>query len=176
MLCEKSFLCLHHLTASSGCLPPRLLAETLHSIQEILFHFDDHKSSRILERLIAKDGFDEDCAQPDGYKLLDDADMVEYRYWGERLAALHAFMRERPPRNKFERWMKWQTSDSNAFAVALAALFITVVVGILSMGLGALQIWVSWKAWKEPVSSNGDQTTAMLREIAQSLRQRQVRY
>ncbi len=154
----------------SGCYPPRLLAETLHSIQSILFHFSDDRSSRILERLIAKQGFDEDCAQPKGYKMFTDADMAEYRYWGERLAILHGFMWERPPRNKFERWIKWQTSESNAFALALAALVISVVVGLLSLGVAGLQSWLAWKAWREPVSSDDD-TIAVLHEIADLLRQ-----
>jgi hypothetical protein len=51
------------LTGRSGCLPPRLLVETLYSVQVILFDFDDHRSSRILERLITKQGFDEDCTE-----------------------------------------------------------------------------------------------------------------
>ncbi|KAH6850364.1 hypothetical protein B0I37DRAFT_112381 [Chaetomium sp. MPI-CAGE-AT-0009] len=154
----------------SGCLPPRLLAETLHSIQTILFNFDDHRSSRILERLITKQGFDEDCAQAQGYKMFTDADMMEYRYWGERLAILQGFMRERPPRNRFERWVKWQTSESNAFALALAALLVSIVVGVLSLAVAALQSWLAWKAWKEPVS-NADDTIAILQEIADLLRQ-----
>ena len=37
-----------------GRLPPQLLVETLHSIQSILFHFDDQRSRKILERLIRK--------------------------------------------------------------------------------------------------------------------------
>jgi hypothetical protein len=162
------------LTERSGCLPPRLLAETLHSIQTILFDFGDHRSSRILERLITKQGFDEDCAQAHGYKMFTDADMMEYRYWGERLAILQGFMRERPPRNKFERWIKWQTSESNAFATALAALLISIVVGVLSLAVAALQSWLAWKAWAEPVS-NDDNTIAILQEIADLLRQQSRR-
>ncbi|KAK3896782.1 hypothetical protein C8A05DRAFT_39667 [Staphylotrichum tortipilum] len=153
-----------------GCLPPRLIIETLHSIQTILFHFSDHRSSRILERLITKQGFDDDCAQIHGYKMsADDGDMMEYRYWGERLAALQAFMRERPPRNGFERWIKWQTSESNAFALALAALLISVVVGFLGLAVAALQTWIAWEAWTAPVS-NDDDTLATLREIVDLLR------
>jgi hypothetical protein len=70
--------------------------------------------------------------------------------------------------------MKWQTSESNAFAVALAALLISIVVGILSLGLGSLQAWIAWKAWTEPVS-NDEETTALLREIAELLRQQRRR-
>jgi hypothetical protein len=159
------------LIGRSGCLPPRLLAETLHSIQAILFHFDDHRSSRILKRLIAKEEFDKDCEQAEGYKLFTEADMTEYRYWGERLATLQDFMRERPPRNKFERWMKWQTSESNAFTVALAALLISIVVGVVSLAVAALQGWIAWKAWRDPVS-NDDDIIEVLQQIADLLRQR----
>lgn len=162
------------LTITRGCFPPRLLAETLHSIQIVLFHFDDDRSSHILERLIDRDGFDEHCSQADGYKILDDADKLEYRYWGERLAALYNFTRERPPRNKLERWMKWQSAESNAFVVAVAALVISIVVGILGLGLASVQTWVAWEAWKTPVS-NDDEPTALLREIAELLRQQQGR-
>ncbi len=161
-----------------GYLPPRLLFETLHSIQEILFHFNDRGSRPILKRLIAKDGFDKSYATAEGYKgykFFDDEDGPEYRYWGERLEALYTFTRQRLPRNKFERWMKWQASDGNAFALALAALLISIVVGILSLGLAALQSWIAWEAWKEPVSNGGsdDETTALLREIVELLRRQQ---
>lgn len=84
-------------------------------------------------------------------------------------------MRERPPRNKFERWVKWQTSDSNAFAVVLAALLISVIVGILSLAVAGYQTWVAWKAWKEPVPSITDATAAVLHEVAELLRQRDGR-
>ncbi len=106
--------------------------------------------------------------------MFTDADMMEYRYWGERLAALQAFMRERPPRNGFERWIKWQTSESNAFAMALAALLISVVVGVLGLAVAALQSWIAWKAWAEPVSAD-DEVTALLREIAELLREQSRR-
>ncbi|KAK6858314.1 hypothetical protein PG995_006013 [Apiospora arundinis] len=145
----------HKLTQTpnfSGCPPPRLLVETLHSIQGILFHFDDHRSSRILSRLINRGGFDHDCAQHEGYKIIEDPKGLEYMYWGERLATLHKFLHDRPARNKFERWIKWQTSESNAFAVALFALFISVIVGILSLGMAGVQTWIAYKAWKEPVN------------------------
>ncbi|KAK0715153.1 hypothetical protein B0H67DRAFT_665098 [Lasiosphaeris hirsuta] len=160
----------------SGCLPARLIVETLHSILAILFNFDDDKSTSILERLIAKAGFDEDCTNSDGYKTSDDAKDLEYLYWGERLAVLHDFVLNPPPRNKFERWMQWQKSESNAFAVALAALLITIVVGILSLGLAAFQAWVAWKAWKDPVSTNGGDTITMsVQELIDLVQQLQGR-
>lgn len=156
---------------SRGCLPPRLLAETLHSIQTILFHFDDQRSARILERLIAKGEVDEDCSQGEGSKFFDDVDSLDYLYWGERLATLHSFVLGRPPRNRFERWVKWQSSESNAFAVAIAALLISIVVGILSLILAAFQAWVAWEAWKAPVDDSEAEMVRRLEELIELIRQ-----
>ncbi|KAK0616615.1 hypothetical protein B0T14DRAFT_435652, partial [Immersiella caudata] len=109
------------------------------------------------------------------YMIFDDADNLEYLYWGDRLAALHAFVLDRPPRNRFERWIKWQASDSNIFAVALVALLISNAVGILSLGGTAFQSWVAWKAWKEPVASDDTEVVADLRELAELVRLRRLR-
>jgi hypothetical protein len=103
-----------------------------------------------LGQLIQKKGFDEDCAEPEGYKVFGDAfDNFEYLYWGHRLAEIYDLVMERPPKNWFERWIKWQSSENNAFAIALAALFISIIVGCLSLGLSALQAWIAWRAWKD---------------------------
>jgi len=87
--------------------------------------------------------------------MFKDPKGLEYMYWGKRLVTLHAFLHNRPPRNRFERWIKWQTSESNAFAVALFALLISVVVGLLSLGLAGIQTWIAYKAWKEPINGGG---------------------
>ncbi|KAH7019620.1 hypothetical protein EDB80DRAFT_205308 [Ilyonectria destructans] len=144
------------LSLQRGSLPPRLLAETLHSIQSILFQWRDRRSTKILKRLIRTKGFDEDCTWDEGNATFNDSlHNDEYFYWGHRLVELHDLVRDRRPRNRFERWIKWQTSESNAFALALAALVISVVVGLLSLGLSAFQAWISWKAWKASISTNG---------------------
>ena len=157
------------------CLPPRLLAETLHSIQTILFHFDDQRSARILERLIAKGEVDEDCSQGEGSRFFDQVDSPDYLYWGKRLAALHSYVLARPPRNRFERWVKWQSSESNAFAVAIAALFISIIVGVLSLGLAAFQAWVAWEAWRMPVDDSEAEVVRRLEELIEVMRQQGLR-
>lgn len=143
-----------------------------------LFDFDDYRSSRILERLITKGGFDEDCAQPASYGIFGETlaiNNIDYLYWGRRLAELHDFVFDRPPRNKFEWWVKWQISESNAFAAALAALTISIAVGILSLGLACLQSWIAWKAWKDPVSNDVAEMVAKLQELVDLIRQQEIR-
>ncbi|KAH7148338.1 hypothetical protein EDB81DRAFT_792048 [Dactylonectria macrodidyma] len=140
-----------------GSLPPRLLAETLHSLQSILFQWRDPRSIKILKRLVKKKGFDEDCTWDEGNTTFKDSSHNdEYFYWGCRLVELHDFAKDRRPRNRFERWIKWQTSESNAFAIALAALIISVAVGLLSLALSAFQAWIAWKAWKDSVNMGNE--------------------
>ncbi|KAI0126786.1 hypothetical protein BJ170DRAFT_630005 [Xylariales sp. AK1849] len=142
-------------TLERGTLSPRLLAETLHSLQSILFCYDDDRSMTILQYLIKRKGFDETCSVHEGYKMFEDStEDFPYIYWGERLAVLHDLVLNRPPRSGFQRWIKWQTSESNSFLIAMLALIISIVVGILSLGLSAFQAWISWQAWKDSLQAS----------------------
>ncbi|KAH6869268.1 hypothetical protein B0T10DRAFT_418762, partial [Thelonectria olida] len=139
-------------TLKRGTLCPRLLAETLHSLQSILFRNDDDRSMRVLEQLIKRKGFDYTCSVHEGYKMFEDSmEDFTYVYWGERLAVLHDLVLNRPPRTGFQRWIRWQTSESNSFMVAMLALIISIFIGILSLGLSAFQTWITWQAWKHLV-------------------------
>ncbi|KAK4448738.1 hypothetical protein QBC34DRAFT_406654 [Podospora aff. communis PSN243] len=134
-----------------GTLSPGLLAETLHSLQSILFRYDDERSMAILKRLVRKEGFDESCCVHEGYKIFrDTAEDISYVYWGERLSVLHDLVLNKPPLGRFQRSMRWWTSETNSFLVAMLALAISIIVGILSLGLSAFQAWVAWQAWKYP--------------------------
>ncbi|OHE96134.1 hypothetical protein CORC01_08511 [Colletotrichum orchidophilum] len=138
----------------SGNLPPQLLVETLHSLQSILFQSIDRKSADILDDLIGKrrGAFDRECAEYEGYILFHSPpEDFKYVYWAERLSILQDMITSRPPRNKFERWLHRQSNEGSALYVALVALFISILVGIISIGLGAIQVWIAWMAWKYPV-------------------------
>lgn len=136
-----------------GTLPPQILVETLHSLQSILFWWNDNRSARILDRLIKQPkGFDEDSQYWDGLVIFHELPGdFKYQYWGERLAALHSFIMQKPPRNRLERWFEKQSTEGNALFIALIALLISIVIGIISIGLAAFQTWIAWMAWKYPV-------------------------
>ncbi|KAF5672573.1 hypothetical protein FHETE_3707 [Fusarium heterosporum] len=135
-----------------GTLPPQLLVETLYTLQGILFPSLDKKSGDVLNALIRRDGFDPECAQYEGYKIFSEPpEHFQYVYWGKRIAQLHELVKSRPPRNKAEKWFQQKTSERNALLIALLALFISIFVGILSIILGAVQVWIAWMAWKHPV-------------------------
>ncbi|KAF4992807.1 hypothetical protein FGRMN_6909 [Fusarium graminum] len=135
-----------------GTLPPQVLAETLYTLQGILFPSLDNKSGDVLNTLIRRDGFDPECAQYEGYKIFSEPpEHFQYVYWGKRIAQLHELVKSRPPRNKAEKWFQQKTSERNALLIALLALFISIFVGILSIILGIVQVWIAWMAWKHPV-------------------------
>lgn len=135
-------------------MPPRLLFETLHSLQSILFPSLDPKAHKIMRRLVKETGFDPECEIYSGYKHrgIPEADEDrQYQYWGDRLVVLYDLLAERPPTNKWEKWLRWQSSDANALGIAILALFISILVGLISIGLSAVQIWIAYMAWKQPV-------------------------
>ncbi|KAJ4266089.1 hypothetical protein NW762_004064 [Fusarium torreyae] len=135
-----------------GTHPPQLLVETLHSLQAILFPSLNKKSGKVLNTLVRKEGFDAECAQYEGYKIFPEPPQdFNYLYWGKRIARLHEIAKSRPPRNKFEKWFQQWTTERNAFLIALLALFISIFVGVLSIILGCVQVWIAWMAWKHPV-------------------------
>ncbi|KAJ0108634.1 hypothetical protein J7T55_015068 [Diaporthe amygdali] len=139
--------CLEH-----GTLPPQLLVETLHSIQAVLFPVTEPEEVRILRTLIRMQHFDPECAENEGYKVYQNVPKdFKYIYWAERLATLHARLKDRPPRSRLEKWLAQENNDGNAFLIALLALFISVIVGILGLILAAVQTWIAWMAWKYPV-------------------------
>lgn len=86
------------------------MVETLRSIQYLLFPYEDLKSTKILDQLIQRDGFDAECAEYDDYAL-DGLDEDKYLYWGQRIAALHKVIDNRPPRNSLERWLQRHDTD-----------------------------------------------------------------
>ena len=113
----------------------------------------DLKAHKMMEQLVKKENFDPECNHYGGYKRKDlrlGVEEVQYKYWGERLVILQDLLRERPPTTKWEKWLQWQSSDANAFAIAILALLISIIVGIISIGLSAAQIWIAWMAWKHP--------------------------
>lgn len=115
----------------------------------------DPYSASILDDLI-RNGFDEDCAQYEGYKLFQEPpEDFQYLYWGDRISALHDILMRKPPRNKLERWFERQSTEGNALFIALLALLISIIVGIISIGQGTLQIWITWMAWKHPTPPSG---------------------
>ncbi|KAH8807306.1 hypothetical protein F5884DRAFT_880221 [Xylogone sp. PMI_703] len=137
-----------------GTLPPRLLLETLHSLQFVLFPSFDEKSFNLLDKLVHdnRSGLDPDSLAYDGLIRELPADF-EYHYWGSRLVKLHNLVMNPKPKHRLGQWVQRHTSERNALYVALAGLFLSVLFGFLGVIIGIIQTWISYQAWKHPRAS-----------------------
>lgn len=143
-----------------GTLPPRLLLETLCSLQFILFPCLDPKSTRLLEELVRGKGsaFDGDCLSYDGHVRQMPPDF-EYVFWGKRLSQLNDLIVNPRPRDRISQWVQRHTSERNALYVAIIGLFLSAFFGFLSVVIGGVQTWIAYKQWKTP-QSTGSETSS----------------
>ncbi|KAK8038981.1 hypothetical protein PG993_007392 [Apiospora rasikravindrae] len=137
----------------AGILPPQFLLETLHSIQDVLFPYQDHSSKVFLKGLVRGSKFDSECMNYELYEY-DVSTDFKYIYWQDRIENLHSLLDQRRGRNRLERAFERLGTQANAFVIAIFALIISIVVGIISIALSAAQLYISLMAWKHPVPQN----------------------
>lgn len=109
----------------------------------------DHKTDSLLEKLIAKDGFDPNMREYDPVRRI--APGFVFQVWARRLDELHDFVRQPPPSNALVAWFERHTSERNALTVAILGLFLSVVIGLLGLVVGILQLVLAWYAYKFPI-------------------------
>ncbi|XMA13370.1 hypothetical protein WAI453_006161 [Rhynchosporium graminicola] len=88
-----------HSSLKLGTLPPQLLLETLDSFHYILFPISldrSGKSQKLLNKLISEYDFDPNSKWDEGHIRPLPEDFA-YHYWGDRLAQLHAIVKNPPP-------------------------------------------------------------------------------
>lgn len=114
-------------------MPPQLLLEVLDSIQYLLFP-NDKRSYKSLEKFISKYDFDPQAEyfQKHIRALPED---FEYKYLGNRLATLLKVVDNPPAANGIVAWVERHTSERSALTVAIVGLFLTALIGFLSMYL-----------------------------------------
>jgi hypothetical protein len=114
-----------------GTLPPQLLLEVLDSIQYLLFP-NDGRSFKSLEKFTEKYGFDPKATYFESH-IRTLPDEFEYKYLGDRLATLLRVVDHPPPANSIVAWFERHTSERNALTVAILGLFLTALLGFLSV-------------------------------------------
>lgn len=102
---------------------------------------------RLLHKLIKKESFDPEATWVEFARPIPD-DFL-FSYWGPRLAKLSEVVERPRPTNSFVSWFERHTSERNALTVAIIGLFMSVLLGLLSLVVGILQLAVAWYAWKE---------------------------
>jgi hypothetical protein len=141
-----------------GVLPRALTLETLDSLQKVLFPITgtltEKKSKALLLSLTSTStcNFDKDILRYDSSSIRSTAeDDVPYHHFGTRLGDLYEEMMNPTPRG-FEKWLERNSGARSVMMATLAGVFLAILLGILSLGLGAFQAWVGYQAWQHPIS------------------------
>ncbi|KAK4085020.1 uncharacterized protein Triagg1_10 [Trichoderma aggressivum f. europaeum] len=136
-----------------GNIPRQIALEALDSMQKILFPFDSD-SEQILCDLVSKESFDPDCLRYDSavYRR-EGEEAASYNYFGSRLVDLFKELEDPSPRGILEKWLQRKSGARYMMMATLVGVIIAIILGILGLAVGVFQAWVSYEAWKHPVSS-----------------------
>ena len=131
------------------------MTEVLESFYRILFSWKDDEngqSTDTLAQLVREEGFDKNALNQNYVHLIPLAG-VRYVYLRDRLQTLSDLLHSPPPANKFMAWMESKLSERFTLAIAITALVLSVLFGLLSCLIGIVQIVLQYYAWKYPVST-----------------------
>lgn len=129
----------------------RLALETLDSLQ-LLFPLDPD-SQALLRSLVSKESFDPDCLRfgSASYRRINENN-IPYQYWGSRLMDLFDEIENPKPRGFVQTWLDQKSKARHIMLATLAGLFIAILLGFLGLIVAIVQTWISYQAWKHPVS------------------------
>ncbi|EPS39910.1 hypothetical protein H072_6227 [Dactylellina haptotyla CBS 200.50] len=134
-----------------GVLPRQLALEVLDSLQKIIFPLSDPSAVSLLQSLVNDKDFDQDCLRFEASAIREPHEInTRYLYFGARLADIHDEMENPTPRGFISRWAK-RKGAGHANVAAIFAVVLALLFGLITLGLGGFQAWVSWQQWKHPI-------------------------
>ncbi|KAI1393365.1 uncharacterized protein F4822DRAFT_9613 [Hypoxylon trugodes] len=155
-----------------GCLPPRLIRETLrtfdvlfpaagdpHSLSILIREVDGHSLDPYLLRSIQGDleehEHPRDALEPEDARAL----YQKYPYWADRLYDLWREADDPMPVTNLERWSESRRNPRFTYWCAVVSIGVAIVFGLVANILGAMQLWISYCDWKNnsslPVCDSG---------------------
>lgn len=116
--------------------------------------FSRKKSRKILRRLISTDGFDPDCMPPgsSGYRRACETDPI-YTHLGSRLENIHEEIEDPTPRG-IQAMAERLSKQRHVMMAAIAGVVVAIILGILGLGVGIFQAYVSYQQWRHPVNAS----------------------
>lgn len=77
-----------------------------------------------------------------------------YPHWARRLQALYEEADEPTPKSALEKLAEGKRANWRTYWIAVIALGLAAVFGLISVVLGTLQLWVAWCQWQVPGGGN----------------------
>jgi hypothetical protein len=59
------------------------------------------------------------------------------------------------PRGLLDIWLEQRSKARHVMLATLIGVMIAILLGLLGLTVGIFQAWVSYQAWKHPVTSTG---------------------
>jgi hypothetical protein len=77
---------------------------------------------------------------------------ISYYYWVYRLRDLHDELANPKPRGYHEWWEKI-SKPRHVMLATIGGIIIAIILGVGSLVVGILQVWISYQQWKYPTST-----------------------
>jgi hypothetical protein len=122
-------------------------------VQKVLFPLWDPKSKSLLQSLISTASFDPDCIRYDTDIRAADEKEIPYHYFGSRLADLYEELENPQPRGWVEKWLERKSGARYLMMATLIGVIIAVFLGFAGLAVSSYQAWLTYQAWKYPVSA-----------------------
>ena len=138
----------------SELLPQHVIEETLDTFYKILFPLsneDRRRSIDLLNDLIKGGLFDRNAISPSTLP----PEGLQYYYWGGRISdLLQVVNNPPPPANKVAKWLEGIKGERTILFIAIIGIFLSAFFGMLSVIIGALQLWIAWTTMNNSVVSD----------------------
>lgn len=120
----------------------------------VMFPVGDQKSRRILRSLVScPGGFDPDCLRLESTLIRKKEEReTSFHSFGARLAELYNELENPRPRGMLQKWLERRSGARYTMLIALAGVFLALLLGIATLAVSIYQAWLSHQAWKYPVS------------------------
>lgn len=143
-------------TCTSPCLPRLVALEALYTIH-LLFSHSQESAKKLIKKLQEEQDFDRDfgyfgTADKSEYPH-EKACVAQFPVWGSRLRDLWDEIRDPSPRTTVDNWLERMSKSRYTAMIAIIGLVTTVVVGVLTLVVAVLQLWIAWRQWVEPSDS-----------------------
>ncbi|KAK4643684.1 hypothetical protein QC761_405970 [Podospora bellae-mahoneyi] len=141
-------------TCAPPPLPRPLALETLHTLH-LLFPPSSPKSQSLLRSLVSKSGFDPDILRfkTSGLSAFElgpeeREKVIKFGVWGSRLMDLYDEIENPKPRSGLDIWLERRSKSRHVMMATIAGVMAAVVLGVLGLGVGVFQAWISWQTWE----------------------------
>ncbi|KAK1828666.1 hypothetical protein QBC39DRAFT_312742 [Podospora conica] len=123
-----------------GAIPRRLALEVLWSLQVVLFPLADPKSTELLRETIGQDDAQIKINDRETQVPNEEEKNINFHYLLDRLAYLHDRAKEAPPTSRFWNYFHYLSQSRHLMMVTAMGILISLVFGVVSIGLAARQL------------------------------------